>query len=91
MPSAYSFREVREKIEKAIPDREKREFIMGYLEGLAEHGGGSSSEWQISREKLESALERLGVGSEAAARPHEQISSAEISQIQKHLQDRPRF
>ena len=86
MPDHIPFSEVRRRLEESVPDPKKREFVLGYLEGQAEHSG---SEWQISSSRLKEALDRLGGDHESSAPSFRQVEKGGIAKIQQHFQSRP--
>lgn len=70
---------------KAMPyNRQKRDFILGYLEGHAERRTGSS-EWRISSDRLQEALNKLKVGHEATQPVWRQVGEEDILKIQQHF------
>jgi len=82
----HSFREIRKNLIKAMPyNKQKRDFILGYLEGQAEQRSGSSS-WQISQRRLQDALKKLDVGRESTMPGWGQVKSEDVSKIKKQFQ-----
>jgi len=82
----HSFREVRKNLTKAIPyDRQKRDFILGYLEGHAEQRS-SSSDWRISNKRLQEALQKLNIGHESTMPGWHQVKPEDINKINQKFQ-----
>ena len=73
-------------LEESISDPQKREYILGYLEGQAERGG---SDWKISSPRLQEALHRLASDRESAAPSHRQVDTADVEKIRSHIENRP--
>lgn len=63
-----------------IPNRQKREFVAGYIEGQNEKKNISSKP-SVSSAQLGDALKKLGTGRESAAAPWLQIYGAEAKKL----------
>ena len=86
MPYFHSFQQIRRNLGKAIPNRQKREFILGYLEGQGERAGQN---WQISAPRLKDALRKLETGHESTAPVWRQILPDDISKVKQQLGNLP--
>lgn len=85
----HSFKQIRDNLNKAFPyNKQKRDFILGYLEGHAERILGSS-EWKISSERMNQALRKLEVGHESTMPTFRQVIGSDISKIKQQFEAKP--
>lgn len=82
MPYFHSFQQIRRNLAKAIPNRQKQEFILGYLEGQGERAGQN---WRISAPRLKDALRKLETGHESTAPVWRQVLPDDVSKIKEHF------
>ena len=82
MPYFHSFQQIRRNLGKAIPNRQKREFILGYLDGQGERAGQN---WQISAPRLKDALKKLEMGHESTTPVWRQILPDDVPKVKQQL------
>ena len=86
MPYFHSFQQIRRNLARAIPNRQKREFILGYLES---HGERAGQNWLISAPRLQNALKKLEMGRESTEPVWRQILPADVSKVKQQLGNLP--
>ena len=86
MPYFHSFQQIRRKLARAVPNRQKREFILGYLEGQGERAGQN---WRISSPRLKEALRKLEIGHESTEPVWRQILPDDVSKVKQQLGNLP--
>lgn len=82
MPLFHSVISFKKDLAKIIPDRQKREFIAGYIEG---HAGRMGTGSRITPRVMDAALKKLELGHTAGANPWERITKEEASKIRGHF------
>ena len=83
MPNFHSIRQIRRDLAKSIPNRAKREFMAGYIEG---HAAKFGSGQMISPARLDQALKKLernpGIGMAQGFR----LKTEDVSKLRNQIQ-----
>jgi len=86
MPYFHSMRQIRQNLARTIPNRQKRQFIAGFIEGHAAKFGSAN---RIEPHRLEEALKSLESNPQIGHTLGHQITTEDIGKIRQEVQGGP--